>query len=148
MERPEFDCFARLNEIANMFALITGETFDKAFDIVLSTEYGKTIASNNPVVMYEQTTENLRAIAEELNQSDLFTIEKITDVYLNGDFRNLHTMRTTFAPAQELKEKHKRILSCAKRKRRFLIGRNASYDRKQKRALALSQLRENILASK
>ena len=137
MRWPEFDCFARLNEIANIFALISGKTFDESFDIVSNTEYGKKIASNNPFVMYEQTTENLRAITEELQQSDLFTIEKIVDVYLNGDFRNLHTTRTVFASTQELKEKYKSILSRAKERRYALAGRNVSYDKKQKRPFTL-----------
>ena len=137
MKWPEFDCFARLNEIANIFALISGKTFDEAFDIVSNTKYGRKIASNNPAAMYEQTTENLRAIAEELEQSDLFTVEKIINAYLNGDFRNLHTMRTVFAPKQELKEKYKRILSRAKKRAHDLAARNASYDRKQKRPLTL-----------
>ncbi len=124
--------FVRLNEIANMFAVISGKSFDEALDIIAKTKYGRDIASNDPVVMYEQTTENLRAIAEELGQSDLFTIERIIDVYLKGEFKNLHTRKTSFTPAQDLKGKYKESLLRA-RERRFIQARkNEFYDQQEK----------------
>lgn len=124
--------FARLNEIANMFAMIGGKSFDEAFNIIARTKYGREIASNNPVVMYEQTTENLRAIAEELGQSDLFTVERIIDVYLNGEFKNLHTERTNFSPAQDLKGKYREALLRAREIRSLQARKNEFYDQQEK----------------
>ena len=132
----EFTCFTRINRLANMFAAISGRTFDESYDAILNTEYGREIAANTPVVMYEQTTENLRAIAEELGQSALFTIEKIVSVYLSGNFEGIDTARTNFSPVtSELKGKQKSLLAQAQERRLHRLGNNKHDAWKAKRPL-------------
>ena len=131
MMKREFDNFSRIVEIANMFSLITGKTFDESFDLILSTKYGQGIFYNNPTVMYQQTTENLRAIAEELNQrnpnlklKELFTADKIFETYMHGNFSGISTARTNFPVIKNLKEKHRMLLKNARKK---LLNQNKNF---------------------
>ncbi len=52
-----------------MFSDITHVEYDTAKNIIADTETGKLILSNNQAVLYEQQTENLSEIADELKEN-------------------------------------------------------------------------------
>ncbi len=56
----------RLQQLIEMYIYITGDKFDKAKKIILSTFAGRAIAKNNPAYLYEQQTNNLLDIISEL----------------------------------------------------------------------------------
>lgn len=74
----------RLQQIVWMFSYITGQPIENARDIILQTETGKAVQAENPIVMYEQQSENISSIAMELRNYksyealvDLFTVTAI-----------------------------------------------------------------------
>lgn len=74
----------RLEEIAKMYSSITGESISVSKKAILGTRVGKAIAQNNPVFLYEQPTNNLRDIAQELKAplQRKFSDEAISQSYL------------------------------------------------------------------
>lgn len=67
-----------------MFSYITGQPIEDARNIILQTETGKAVQAENPIVMYEQQSENISSIAMELRNCksyeslvDLFTVTEI-----------------------------------------------------------------------
>lgn len=68
----------RFKEICLMFSFITGISSLEAESIIKKTSTGQGILSGNMTVMYEQQTENLFSIAEELAQMEKY--KKIASV--------------------------------------------------------------------
>lgn len=62
----------RFKEICLMFSFITGISSLEAESIIKKTSTGQGILSGNMTVMYEQQTENLFSIAEELAQMEKY----------------------------------------------------------------------------
>lgn len=71
---------ARINQIAIMLGYIANIEYKLAEQIVESTEVGKRILENDFTIMYEQETENLDEIADELrlNAEKYDFISKLT----------------------------------------------------------------------
>ena len=74
----------RMGQLVFMFSYITGQPEEEARNIILQTETGKAVQTENPIVMYEQQTENISSIAMELRNYksygalvDLFTVNAI-----------------------------------------------------------------------
>ena len=73
----------RMRQLIVMFSNITGKTEEESKRIILETETGQAVYSGNPIVLYEQQTENINSIAIELKNSKytllgrLFTKEAI-----------------------------------------------------------------------
>ena len=74
----------RMGQLVFMFSYITGQPAEEARNIILQTETGKAVQAENPIVMYEQQTENISSIAMELRNHksyealvDLFTVNAI-----------------------------------------------------------------------
>ena len=73
-----------MGQLVFMFSYITGQPEEEARNIILQTETGKAVQTENPIVMYEQQTENISSIAMELRNYksyealvDLFTVNAI-----------------------------------------------------------------------
>ncbi len=58
----------RIRQLAFMIRAITEIELEEAERIILSTEIGKDILAGNITVLYEQQTENLAEIADELKE--------------------------------------------------------------------------------
>lgn len=56
----------RLDEIVQMYSSVTGESVASARKIILKTSTGQAIADNNAAYLYDQPTNNLQAITQEL----------------------------------------------------------------------------------
>lgn len=74
----------RIEQLVFMFSYITRQPAEEARNIILQTETGKAVQVENPIVMYEQQTENISSIAMELRNyksyealADLFTVSAI-----------------------------------------------------------------------
>ena len=59
----------RLRQLILMFATLTGKTESESEQIICGTETGRAVLEKNEVVLYEQQTENLYSIAQDLRQS-------------------------------------------------------------------------------
>lgn len=64
----------RIEQLTFMLNTITEIGWKEAEDVVLSTKTGKDILLNNPVVLYEQQTENLAEIGDELREKDKYNV--------------------------------------------------------------------------
>lgn len=78
----------RLQQLIYMLSLITDLSKGDAEQAVLSTDTGKAVQRNEPGVMYEQQTENLYSIREELSQNPAYeelagkiSVSSIVDAY-------------------------------------------------------------------
>ncbi len=78
----------RLQQLIYMLSLITDLSKGDAEQAVLSTDTGKSVQRNEPGVMYEQQTENLYSIREELSQNPAYeelagkiSVSSIVDAY-------------------------------------------------------------------
>lgn len=58
----------RIRQLAFMIRAITKIELEEAERIILSTEIGKDILAGNITVLYEQQTENIAEIADELKE--------------------------------------------------------------------------------
>lgn len=56
----------RLDEIVQMYSNVTGESVASARKKILTTSTGRAIADNNVAYLYDQPTNNLQAITQEL----------------------------------------------------------------------------------
>lgn len=79
-----------------MFSSISGVSLEDSRQIILNTATGKAIEESSAVVLYEQQTDNLYSIAQELHaqkeyrdMSRLFTVEAIRD-----SMRNLRSLES------------------------------------------------------
>lgn len=78
----------RLQQIIYMLSSITNLAESDAKQVILSTNTGKAIQQNEPTVMYEQQTENLYSIKEEMGQNPKYvylaneiSVASIVDAY-------------------------------------------------------------------
>ena len=78
----------RLQQLIYRLSLITDLSKGDAEQAVLSTDTGKAAQRNEPGVMYEQQTENLYSIREELSQNPAYeelagkiSVSSIVDAY-------------------------------------------------------------------
>ena len=78
----------RLQQLIYMLSLITDLSKGDAEQAVLSTDTGKAVQRNEPGVIYEQQTENLYSIREELSQNPAYeelagkiSVSSIVDAY-------------------------------------------------------------------
>lgn len=78
----------RLQQLIYMLSLITDLSKGDAEQAVLSTDTGKAVQRNESGVMYEQQTENLYSIREELSQNPAYeelagkiSVSSIVDAY-------------------------------------------------------------------
>lgn len=71
---------ARIDQLAVMLGYIVNIEYESAVQIVESTEVGKRILENDFTIMYEQETENLAEIADELrtNAKKYHFVSKLT----------------------------------------------------------------------
>lgn len=60
----------RMRQLTALFSAITGKTLEESMEIILQTETGNAVNENNMAIMYEQQTENLYEIAEELKRQE------------------------------------------------------------------------------
>lgn len=133
----------RIEQLTFMLNTITEIGWKEAEDVVLSTKTGKDILLNNPVVLYEQQTENLAEIGDELREKDKYNViaKKLTmeNIIESGKLLRKYEMENKKKPpvvysaikqkGQEkavrrkaLKEKQKIILK-AKRQNKINAGR-------------------------
>lgn len=70
----------RIRQLAFMIRAITKIELEEAERIILSTEIGKDILAGNITVLYEQQTENLAEIADELKEKGSYrnVVEQLT----------------------------------------------------------------------
>lgn len=94
----------RIRQLVFMFSYITGKTEEESRSIILETETGKAAQTENPIIMYEQQTENISSIAMELRNNksyeslaDLFTISAIVQ-----SMQNLETMANKYSVDQSI----------------------------------------------
>lgn len=71
----------RMAQVIFMFSEITGKSEEESEQIINITNVGKAIRENDPIVLYEQQTENLYSIAMELHQSEQY--KDIADMLSN-----------------------------------------------------------------
>lgn len=62
----------RMKQLAFMFSSITGKSREESEMIIAQTETGKLVLDNNKAILYEQQTENLYGIVEELKEITLY----------------------------------------------------------------------------
>ena len=58
----------RMKQLVFMFSSITGKSAEESEMIIAQTETGKLVLDNNKAVLYEQQTENMYGIVEELKE--------------------------------------------------------------------------------
>ena len=105
----------RFNEVAKIFSYVSGKSFDESVDLILTTNVGKGLVKNDPYTLYEQATENVWAMARELEAKApemraKFTVERIVEAYARQGRGAFPTTRTVFHSADVLKETQKRLL--------------------------------------
>lgn len=84
----------RLKQLVIMFSTITGVSETEAEKIIIHTETGQAVLDNDETVIYEQQTENLYCIAEELKNNSQYVklAEQLSDekiVKVMKDLKNL-----------------------------------------------------------
>lgn len=84
----------RLKQLVIMFSAITGVSETEAEKIIIHTETGQAVLDNDETVIYEQQTENLYCIAEELKNNSQYVklAEQLSDekiVKVMKDLKNL-----------------------------------------------------------
>lgn len=109
----------RLQQLAQMYAAISGSSQEKALKDILSTRTGRAIMEGNPSVLYEQQTHNLYSITRELSPDiqKKFTQDVILKAF-DQICCNKKLRKFTFSAApnkkrylkMQLKQAHKREL--------------------------------------
>ena len=118
----------RFREICLMFNFITGISCAEAGNIIKKTATGQGILQGNLAIIYEQQTENLYSIAEELAQIDRYkelasviSADKIVEA-MNAVIINADSYTSRAKPV--INNKKTRILLL--KKRRLLSERGVS----------------------
>lgn len=78
----------RLDELTFMLAHITGLSHQQSKQLILNTRIGKALQNKNQAIIYEQQTENIYQIAQELREQNnypeiesLFTVDNIVNSF-------------------------------------------------------------------
>lgn len=109
----------RLQQLIYMLSLITDLSKGDAEQAVLSTDTGKAVQRNESGVMYEQQTENLYSIREELSQNPAYeelagkiSVSSIVDAYkkMQEDVPTYVKREEKISKNPQVKEKEKAIV--------------------------------------
>lgn len=126
----------RLNELTFMFSYVTGMSSQEAEKLILSTNTGKAIKRKNKAVLYEQQTDNLYQIAQELKANhaypeieDVFTVENIVQALIKLIGKNKERQVTT----DNVKFDKKPTLKVLQRKQQKVEYKKLLQNRKQNR---------------
>lgn len=126
----------RLNELTFMFSYVTGMSSQEAEKLILSTNTGKAIKRKNKAVLYEQQTDNLYRIAQELKEdhsctelAGVFTVENIVQALMELVEKNKERHLTT----SNMKFDKKPMLKALQRKQQKAEYKNLLQNRRQNR---------------
>lgn len=106
----------RFAQLTFIFSEVTGKNLTESEMIIKSTSTGKKILEDDETLLYEQHTENIFEIVEELkednnNLSEAFTIEKVISAIRKMPETGCSIYSFCVQKAPELKKFHRRVLN-------------------------------------